>query len=284
MNSQFNQKINKFVKQIPNYRTKDLVIYYVYRNLAPFFQRDISFFLANPSLQTQIYQNGFTMNGSNVVCKTICKYYGRVFKRIHIEFKIITTNEKEVPHFAMLVHGDKGWYFIDPLKDLLVNQLGCRTNFFGVKTDFGTVSKEYPSLVTLDEDYLFSLASQTGSLSYGHFFDFFIELIHHEFFHCNDISFLLDAKNDISLILAKLNFCSQYLINIHSIPGLCERRQYYSYLKRQIFNKFEKKKVKISIVDSSFLQFSILGDNGEEIANFREVCDNDSFYSLKRMK
>lgn len=283
MCDQFNQKINSFVKQVPSYGKKDLTIFYIYQNLAPFFQRDIAYFESDSSNQIEVYQKGFVMKGANVVCKTICQYYGRVLKRLHIEFKIIPTNEKKVPHFAMIVHGDNGWYYMDPLKDLLANQMGFFPRFFGVLLNYGLVPIKYPGLIELNKDYIQELAIQTNNFSYGHFTDFFLDLLHDEFFQKPIQSFFNCATDEFSMILVKLKFLSQYLININSIPGLYERWQYYSYLKSRVFNRPECEKVKIEIKDFDFIQISVIDSNNSS-AIFQESVDEDNQYFLKRVR
>lgn len=286
MCDQFNQKINSFVKQVPHFGKKDLTIYYIYRNLSSFFQRDITYFNSNASDQLAFYQKGFVMKGTDVVCKTICQYYGRVLKHFHINFKIIKTNEKIVPHFAMIVNGDNGWYYIDPLKDLLANQMGFFPQFFGVILNYGLVPSKYPNLIKLNEEYIQKLAVQTNNLPYGHFTDFFINLLHEEFFQKPTQEIFNGAIDEFSIILMKLKFISQHLININSIPGLYERRQYYSYLKSKIFNRPECEKIQIETKDSNYIQISVFKSNNSNDPSviFQEARNENNQYVLNRIK
>lgn len=66
------------------------------------------------------------------MCKTICEWYQRIFAEFHIKSIVIPTNQKPVPHYALIVEEDQGCYIIDPLKDLFANQLGIKPDFFGV--------------------------------------------------------------------------------------------------------------------------------------------------------
>lgn len=286
MNELFNQKINIFVKTIPFFAKKDLTIYYVYRKLAPYFQRDLNFFMASQERQLKIYEQGFEMQGENVVCQTICNYYGRVFHKLHIDFKIITTNAKSVPHYAMLVHGDNGWFLIDPLKDLYRNQFGFQPYFFGVIPNYGIVQDCYPYLISLDENYIFSLAKETDTLPFGSFLDNFFTLLHQDIFQSSNGAFGLEkGANEISIIQAKLKFISNYLLNLGDSTGTYERRQYYSYLKTCFFNRPECNHLDIHITDDFQLSIVIYTDleRRHKVAEYLEFRDYNKQYRLKRV-
>lgn len=286
MNELFNQKINFFVKHVPSFSRKDLTIYYVYRKLAPYFQRDLDFFMASQERQLQIYEQGFEMQGENVVCQTICQYYGHVFRKLHIDFKIITTNNKLVPYFALLVSGDYGWFLIDPLKDLYRNQMGFQPNFFGVIPFGGTVRELYPYLISLDNNYILSLAKETNTLPFGNFLDVFFELLHQDIFQSSNGDFGLEkGANEISIIQAKLKFISDYLLNMGEVLGNYERRQYHSYLKTCFFNRPECNHIDIRITDDFQLSIVIYEDleRQHKVAEYLEFRDCDNEYRLKRV-
>lgn len=286
MSELFNQKINLFVKNIPSFSRKDLTIYYVYRKLAPYFQRDLSFFMANPEKQLDIYNQGFVMQGEKVVCKTICEYYGRVYRKLHIDFKIITTNNKLIPHYAMLVSGDSGWFMIDPLKDLCCNQLGFQPCFFGVVPTYGTLKSLYPGVISLDANYVFSLAKETNTLSFGNFLDTFFDLLHQDIFHSSNYDFVFCKKDDeISTIQAKLKFISDHLLNLGKVSGIYERKQYYGYLKPCLFNRPECSYFEVNITEDYNLSIVIYKDLECKYKAFEyvEVRNEDGQYSLKRV-
>lgn len=224
------------------------------------------------------------MTGKSVVCKTICQYYGRVFKRLHIDFKIITTNDKIVPHYGMIVHGDKGWYFIDPLKDLLTNQMGFCPHFFGVIPEFGTVLERFPYLKKLDASYVWTLARDIDSLFGGEYLDFYMNLIHEECFNSSLSNVNLHDNGSLTILklIEKLEFVSNYLLNLEKVPGLFERGQYYSYLKGLLFNKLERKSLSIKIFNQECIQ--ILVSCMEEELLYQEILNENGEYVLKRIR
>lgn len=281
-NENFNHLLNNFLKTINARWSKDLKIRFVYRELAPFFQRDLNFFYSSLESQLEQYQNGFLLKGNEVVCKTICMYYHRVLKKLYIESKIIVTNVKEIPHYALIVSGDFGWYYIDPLKDLMANQLGLFGKFFGIIPKYGIVSLNYPFLIHLSTSYVESLDNQ---LYQGGFLDDFFEQLHLELSNdhlirkfCNNF---LMSRFDI--ILFKIQFMNDYLINLGTILGSYERVQYYWHLISCIFNKIEQKSLIVSGDLHGTIIFEVNYLPKNQFVKFEEIQNEASEFVLKRI-
>lgn len=285
---------------------KDLIIRYLYISLAPTFERDLNFFQATPDEQYEMYLNHYpNYDDTHVICVTICEYYEKLFKTFGIDCEIIQTNIKKVPHHGLIVHGDTKSYFIDPLKDLGLNQLGCATKFYGIiplSTTKDNLS-EHPYLVTLPPKYLQEMDQYLGLLQCGMYMDdFFLEL-HNELMtrtNYDDILALINEtplsagipphtnlysnpKNSINdyYVAARIELMNRYLINLGNIPGIMERHQLYQYIITQIFTKQEKKKLQPYITPAG--ELTLLKRTNNQLEIYKESNDNGIF-KLSRQK
>lgn len=284
---------------------KDLIIRYLYVKLAPTFQRDMRFFRNSVEGQLRIYQGPHFFDGTHVYCVTLCEYYKELFQKFGIDTEIIETNSKEVPHHALIVRGDTDLYFIDPLKDLGLNQLGCATRFYGVLPLSRTKdNKELcGSLSVLEPEYLREMDKELGLLKNGVYMDeFFLELKKDLFSrtHYDDILGLIgyDARsagiteginiysrgsepNDI-YVAAKLELMNKYLINLGNVPGPFERKQLYDYIMRHVFTHEELNSLslKLGFLDEVMITHYTNGD----FHNYKEVKYPGDFYSLERKR
>lgn len=281
---------------------KDLIIRYLYVKLAPTFKRDLNFFLASPEEQLVIYNSDrFSRDDVNVICKTICEYYQKLFASFNIEAEIIKTNNKIIPHYGLIVRGDNKWFFIDPLKDLMQNQVGFKTTQFGViplsRTQDNT--KLYPQLTTLDASYLKEMDIYLGLLTCGMYTDDFFNMLHESIFHHPNTRILefLDAEyfdivklrqtayptnvaNDY-VIAAKISLMNKCIINIGNCPGLLERDQFYDATLKHIFSRIERKQLKVGITKEKELCLTHLTDTTPN--SYIEISEN-GHYRLERKK
>ncbi len=280
--------IDKIINEVNANWQRDQIIRFLYVKLAPFFERDLSYFLADSDEQLKIYQNGFKQKYNLVVCQTICEIYKSIYEEFKIDCHIITTNVKSIPHYALIVNGDHGWYYIDPLKDLFANQLGLKTEYFGVIPKYGTVKSEYPYLISLSEKYIISLDNRLKLIEGGFYMDTFFDIISQEMTNNKVYTFFGVNKNDyISLVLKKLNFASKYLINMGKIHGLYERLIFYKFLINKIYRKNEKKCIEPSLVCDKnnyalLLNLDFKKDNLH--ITCREEKNNDGKYYLRKVK
>lgn len=282
MDEKLNKEINTFIKTMNEHWSKDLKIRYIYRGLASFFQRDLNYFFADYETQLKQFQAGFKMIDKNIVCLSLCSYYKRVLKRIHIESKIIKATTKEIPHYAMIVHGDFGWFYINPLLDLMVNQVGMITSYFG-KTPYqkeNTVRNNYPYLIELDFDYVKSLDEQLGFLYYGYYLDDFFEMIFKEATNKKTIQTILEP--DLTALECKMKFASDYLIPIANKLSLFERKLFYERLIFTLFSKKERANIKVKFTFDkdavTFLFLKDLSNHFKENMIFLEKKEKDCYY------
>lgn len=280
--------INKVINQVNLTWEKDEIIRFLYVKLAPFFERDLSYFLASEDEQFKIYQNGFRQKGKLVVCQTICKTYQSIYRDFKIDCHIITTNLKAIPHYALIVNGNYGWYYIDPLKDLFANQLGLKTEYFGCIPKHGIVKDEYPFLINLSQQYIKFIDTKLKLIINNFYMDTFFDVLNKEMVDNKVHTFFNVNKNDyISLVLKKLYFANDHLINMGEIPGLYERLIFYKFLINKIYKKNEKKIIEPSLILDKD-KYSLLIDFNFKTNNlhmtFREKKDNNGKFCLKKIK
>ncbi len=279
--------IDNIIKKINLKWNKDKIIRFLYVKLAPYFERDLSYFLADSDEQLKIYQNGFKQKSNLVVCQTICEIYKSIYEEFNIRSLIITTNTKSVPHYALIVNGDYGWYYIDPLKDLFANQLGLKTEYFGIIPKYGIVKDKYPFLINLSEQYITSLDISLKIIEDGFYMDTFFDIISQEMTNNKVYKFFeVEKFNYIKLILKKLDFASKYLINIGEIHGLYERLTFYNFLINKIYKKNEKKIIEPSLVfdkDKYLLLLDLDFKTDNLHMTFCEEKNNNGKYYLKKI-
>lgn len=281
--------INKIISETDIHWSKDEIIRYLYVKLAPYFKRDLDYFLADKSTQIRMYQNGFKSNTNIVVCKTLSEFYNNIYREFNIKSKIITTNKKDVPHYTLIVNGDFGWYCIDPLKDLFSNQMGLRTNFFGIIPDkkYSIVKETYPFLISLTKEYIEYLDKKLHLVENGLYLDEFFQMIHLEMINNGIASYFhVDKKDTLGLMSKKLKFAEKYLINLGNVPGLYERNILYTYIIDCIFDQNEKNFITTDILKNAS-NYKIILNLRSRFNNqfvFEEVLNSDNKHYLKRIR
>ncbi|MDE5888520.1 MAG: hypothetical protein K2H20_00715, partial [Bacilli bacterium] len=63
-----NEEIQRIINSVNLSWSKDYIIRYLYVNLAPFFKRDLKYFLASDEEKYRQYQQGFINRGFDIVC------------------------------------------------------------------------------------------------------------------------------------------------------------------------------------------------------------------------
>lgn len=224
--------------------SKDFIIRYLYVKLAPFFRRDLKYFLASDEEKMTEYKKGFINRGTDIVCSTISDFFVNLYNSFGIKAKKIAANSAKIPLFAIIIEGDYGWYFIDPLNDLFKNQYGLKTTEFGSIPHYQTLANNYPHLITLSKEYISDIDRQ---LEIDKNLDDFFKIIHYEMTNRNIVieHFKISKENRIGLFQKKMEFASSELINIGNVNGPFERLQLYLFLERMLFFKTEKKALKI---------------------------------------
>ena len=281
--------MKEILEKVNSNWSKDLIIRYLYVKLAPYFERDLDYFLSDREVKLKMYKEGFKQNSHLVVCKTICEIYQTIYKVYNIESRVIVTENKEISHYGLIVHGDYGWYYLDPLKDLFVNQLGLKTQYFGITPDLKLpkVKEDYPFLIDLPETYIEKLDLELGLIPKPNsYLNTFFDILHNEI--TSDIAndfFNVPKGNHTKLIIEKLLFMNKFLINMGNIPGLCERTIFYKYLISCIFDIEERKKISANIITKDLIPNIqlLLAISSKEI-RFEECKNKNGVYYLKMIK
>lgn len=233
--------------------TKDLIIRFLYVRLAPFFQRDLNFFFSNDDNKYNMFINFINNTSSDnvyVTCYSLVKYYQELFGKFNIDSVIVTTNNRKIPHYALIVRGDNDWYFIDPLKDLMNNQVGLKPQFYTIDISSFDINEKiiYSDIGILSVDYIKEIDDTLKLYQNGIYLDIIFELLHNElstnkaYFYLSDyIGSNIDHRNKELFYAAKMKFINEHLVNISYIPGKIERSQYYSYMIGKVCNHSERK-------------------------------------------
>lgn len=240
-----NQEITHLLKQVQSSWPKDVIIRYLYIKLAPCFKRDLKYFLAPEEVKKAEYAQGFINRFPDVVCSTLADFYVNLFKEYDIQAQKVVANSAKIPLYALVVRGERGLYFLDPLSDLFTNQYGLKPYFFGIVPRYKTINYAYPNLTFLPKDYV---AEIDNFLGFQYLNDYFATLHlnlanRHNAYHY----FGKDKNKAEDLRIDKINLYNEKLINLGQVQGTFERAQLYIFLNDTIMNKSEKKYTKVTI-------------------------------------
>lgn len=271
---------------------KDQIIRYLYVKLAPFFERDLDYFMSTEEEQMRMYQEGFKQNSKFVVCQTICEQYEQIYDEFNIKSRVIQTNVKQIPHYGLIVKGDHGWYYLDPLKDLFANQLGLKTEFFAAtpgRYSHNIVKECYPYLIDLPSEYVENMDHELGLNYHGIYMDSFFNQLHDEI-TSNKIFEYFDVEkgHQFEIMKKKLDFICEYLLHMGHVPGIYERNILWQYLIYMVFNRRERQFITSEILRTEdfyeiAVQLSPKTDEADEL-HFREIKDQHKRYVLEKIK
>lgn len=272
--------MEKVINQVKSNWPKDLIIRFLYIKLAPFFHRDPVYFYKSKEERYKEYEQGFINRFPDIVCSTLADYYVELFHDFGINAKKIVANSSKIPLFALIVEGDKGWYFLDPLADLVSNQYGTRPYFFGVIPRYNTVRSNYKELIKLPSEYVDELDNELG-LAY---LDEFFHGLHSVMTQRKNAKefFGYPPNMPIDLRETKLEFMNDNLINIGNVNGVFNRADLYLYLNDQILNRSEKKYVCTCIegdIENLYLSYYI--KKKDEIIKYVEEKQNGVYRLTK---
>lgn len=291
---------DEIIRSVNKSWPKDLIIRYLYVKLAPGFQRDLDFFMSPTEIQLAIISGEIPFKKDNIhmFCKTICEYYHELFKEFDIESEVITTNKKIIQHYALIVKGDTCYFCIDPLKDLMRNQTGLRSGYFGFLPKSKTQDNRtlYPHITALNPEYIKEMDQYLGLLSCNMYTEDFLSALHESIFHRpNDrlLNFLSSKNQNIEfahniyakcntandyVIEAKIELMNRYIINTGNCPGLMERDQFYDEVVSFLFSRNERRKITIGIQDR---ELTIVNNSDDGPIAYTESCEN-GVYKLER--
>lgn len=284
------------IKNVNKSWPKDLIIRCLYVKLAPGFERDLDFFFLPIEEQIALYKKGIIPKDD---IHMVCQYYQKLYASFNIESIIITTNKKIVPHYALIVKGDTCYFCIDPLKDLMRNQVGFKSGYFGFIPLSKTQDnyKLYPQITTLNPEYIKEMDEYLKLLSCGMYSDDFLILLHQSIFHRPNyrlLEFLDQKESNIEFseniyaksnkanhyaIAAKIAIMNRCVINIGNCPGIMERDQLYNEIVRYVFSRSERRNIKVGITPERELSLIEMTENGP--VAYTESCE-DGIYKLER--
>lgn len=236
------------INQVQNSWSKDLIIRFLYIKLAPYFQRDLLFFLAKDEEKEEQYKQGFVNRFPHIVCSTLADFYIDLFEQYGINAKKIIANSAKIPLFGIIVEGDYGWYFLDPLNDLFSNQYGLRPFFFGIIPHYNTFRNSHPQAIKLPHEYIDELDAALNINYLDNFFNNLHQILTNRRSANNFFGFPADLAIDLKA--CKFQFYNDELINLGNVPGPFERAQLYKYLNDRILNRGEKRYTRVRIIDS----------------------------------
>lgn len=281
------EDITKILDSVDTRWPKNYIIRYLYIKLAPYFERDLNFFLASHQEQLDQYRKGFYDRGNKIVCSTLVDYYIGFLKKFGIRARKVIASKSDIPLFAMLVEGDNGWFYIDPLNDLFINQYELQSRYFGIIPTFKELQKEKLTTFTLEE-----LRGMDHDLKL-HKFDIYtsdiFDNIRNEFrtrsIACKKLSIPLEELSELTR--RKMQIVNDCLINLGNVPGLFERFYMYGFIRGQLFDKTERKytSCQIDTEDPTDLKLNFIIDyptSDEEV--YEEVCDEKGMFTLERIK
>ena len=241
--------MEKVTAQIEKNWSKDLIIRFLYIKLAPYFSRDLLYFLASDEEKERQYRLGFINRFPQIVCSTLADFYVDLFKQYDINAKKVVANSAKIPLFAIIVEGDFGWYFLDPINNLFSNQYGLKPYFFGIVPHYKTINTHHPELIKLPTEYVNEL-DKCLKIDY---LDGYFEQLHHILTNRESsyLFFNIPKESKIDLKETKIQFYNGSLINQGNINGPFERAQLYKYLNDRILNRSEKRYTKVRLIDSA---------------------------------
>jgi len=108
----------------------------------------------------------------------LADFYVDLFKQFSIYSKKVVATDARIPLYALIVEGDFGLYYLDPINDLFHNQYHLRPDFFAVIPRSSSLKDQYPNLVQLDFSYCKRLDHILGfSKYYDDAFFIFIKIL-----------------------------------------------------------------------------------------------------------
>lgn len=275
----------KIINDVPSYWSKDYIIRYLYRKLAPYFRRDVEYFLASDESKQEQFEKGFINRGFEIVCSTFADFYVSLFEQFGIKASKVIATSSKIPLFAVVAWGDKGCYFLDPLNDLFENQYGLKTKEFGKIPRYNTLKSQFPNLYSLSDQYIAEIDQDLG---FKEPLDDYFSLLHLEMTERSKVCKKFDVSKDdkIALFEAKMEYANKHLINLGEVSGPLERIRLYLFLERMIFFKFEKSNITIKLINDGDLlvpEISYFDKYHEKTSTFKEE-KSDQGFQLKKVK
>lgn len=259
----------------------DKILMYLYVELPKYFQRDPNYFFNTQEEKMKQYQSGFINNFPLVVCKTLSDFYVCVFNEFGIEAETVTANSAEIPLYGIVVKGDNGYYFLNPLQDLFYCQYNLRPTAFARMPRFKTVKGLY-DFADFKKEKAYSLHSELGFNFLDDYFNELKSILVSG--SAGEKNTFLNRRVDMSdefadnIILQKILFCEKELINLGNVNGPFERAQLHKFLVDTLFDKREKKNITILCDSERDYSISCTARLNEGTFTFLEEKDESGYH------
>ena len=285
MNEILKEKLNSVNKNW----TKDIIIRYLYSCLAPYFRRDTEFFLTSEDEQIKMWDKKIQYPGideiqPDVICVSFAKFYQDALFLFDINSELVTVNNNVIPLYGLLVEGDYGWYYINPLVDLVSSQYGGFPINFGnlYKAQEKYVLNSYPHVERLPREYIAELDSDLGI----NYWDDYLKQLEIEVKDVHKYKTRILGNPNASILQvidSKIELMSEKLINLGQVNGVIERIQLYRYLFTKIFDRREKASVFSKINEDLSIAIWVEGASQDGKILYSEEPKTDGGYSIKRV-
>ena len=263
---------------------RDEQIRFLYKNLANFVYRDLQYYLQDNEEKERQFSFGFIDRFPGVVCYTLADFYCTIYREFGIEANVVQANSAAIPLFGVVVRGDLGNYFLNPLEDLFLNQYGLMPHAFGFVPKYKTLNTSYPDLVRLSNEYI---ADLDKGLGFTYLDDYFNE-IKPKMKNFSDACLFLRIEQPIfdrDIREPKVEFFSNNLINKGNVNGFFERAQLYQFLNETLLNRRERRYVKHLIEDglsdNPYISYKII-KSSDEIILYREKKTPNGYILTKK--
>lgn len=265
--------------------TKDQIIRYLYRELAIYVRRDLKYFLQSDEEKKRQFAAGFINRFPNIVCFTISEFYCDALREFGIEASIERANSTEIPLFAIVVKGERGKYFLNPLEDLFNNQYGLMPQSFGIKPRFKTINNTHPDLFSLEKEYLLFLDDTLGFKYNDPIFEKLEPQMRQYKNACALLGIDPSSKPHKDIKEEKLAYFGKHFINLGNVNGTYERALLYKKFVDRLLDRRERDHVLVHIEDglsqNPYVSFRIMKEDTEDSLYYEEKTPEG--YVLKRV-
>lgn len=248
------KSLEEMINNMPPDLNKDEKMRYVYLYFGKKFKKDVNFFYGNDDRKNAIYNKDVDIKSKNsfsVICKSIAQIYLEAFRRVGIEAELIQNNSSSSPikHVDLLAIGENdAVYHLNPMFDLFKIQMGCKTVRFANRT------QKYPELnfSFMSDEKLKAIDDKLGYTWHGMYTDEFFDTLREEILnkgkfkrHLKEVFPNFDSRNLTRDFCTqyKLEFILQHLDFSNCFSGYIEAKNYYDYIRKNMFNRTEQKNI-----------------------------------------
>lgn len=237
--------IKDIEKRQPNTKSKNLLLRYAYIEILKGVHKDVDYFYEkNAEIRQEIYDKDINTDEeiNEVICKTLIFSISRFCEDNNIKYKIIKRNiaNEKKPHYSIIVEGDQEKrFFLDPMIDVFLIQLGMRT------IKFGTSSKK-DNVDILSREEIKQMDDELGYTYKGLYMDEIIEMMKRELSDKDELDRLMRSKGyeqaytEMDYISFKLKYILEYFNQIPKFNGFIEKKMFYDLILRRLFRKEER--------------------------------------------